>query len=107
MSDPLTPRLAQLFAFLEADPTDAFTLYSIAYEYSQAGQWQLAIERYRTLLAQHPGYVAAYYHLGKAQEAAGDAAGAESTYRSGIEAARAARERHALAELMEALNALE
>lgn len=107
MNTSLTPRLTQLFAFLEADPSDAFTRYSIAYEYTQSKQWEEAIFHYTKLLEDHPTYVAAYYHLGKTYEQLNAGEQARTTYETGIAAARNARDRHALAELQSALAELE
>lgn len=99
--------LNRLFSFLEEDPEDAFTLYSIAYEYAKGDQHLSAIQFFLKLRKIHPQYMGLYYHLGKSYEKVQKTADAERIYREGINMARQQRDRHALSELQSALNDLE
>lgn len=99
--------LNRLFSFLELDPEDAFTLYSIAYEYAKGDQHPLAIQFFQKLRKLHPQYIGLYYHLGKSYEAENRREDAISIYREGIAMARQQRDTHALSELHSALGDLE
>ncbi len=46
---------------LAQNPTDAFARYGLAMEYSNAGEVDRALEHFRELLANHPGYTAGYF----------------------------------------------
>ena len=97
-------RLTQLFTFLEADPKDAFTLYSIAYEYLQQNELSKAVEYFEKLRAIHPDYVGTYYHLGATLEQQQKKEEAIEVYKKGIEVARMKKAFHPLSELQGALN---
>lgn len=99
-------RLKQVLAFLEAAPEDAFSLYSVAYEYMRAGDLPQAEAYFLRLRALHPGYTGLYYHLGQVQQQRGDTAAAEATLREGLVVARRAGDAHAGRELQRALDAL-
>ena len=98
--------LNRLFSFLEQDPEDTFTLYSIAHEYSKREQHLSAIKFFLKLRKIHPQYIGLYYHLGKSYEAEKKIEDAEKIYKEGILMARQQRDRHALSELQGALNEL-
>jgi tetratricopeptide (TPR) repeat protein len=97
-------RLEQLFSFLEAAPNDPFTLYSIAYEYMQAGDFQEAIKYFLRLKEADPEYVGLYYHLGRCWAEIEEEEKAIATYRAGMAIAERKRDPHALSELRGALN---
>jgi len=99
-------RLAQLLEFLAEDPNDPFNHYALAMEHLKLGDVPAAEERFRHLVAQHPGYVGTYYHFGKLLESKGLTNDAVDTYRAGIKVALNARNFHAKNELDRALNAL-
>lgn len=99
-----TERLTQLFSFLEIDPKDSFTLYSIAYEYLQNDEWDLAIEYFERLKNLHPDYVGTYYHLGKTLERIGKQEKAIAIYREGMVQAQKKKAFQPLSELQGALN---
>lgn len=101
----MNDRLQQVLAFLATAPEDAFSLYSVAYEYRQAGDLAQAQAYFLRLRELHPDYVGLYYHLGQVQQALGDAPGAEATFRAGIAVARRVRDAHAQRELQQALDA--
>lgn len=98
--------LNRLFSFLEKDPEDAFTLYSIAYEYAKGDQHLSAIQYFQKLRKVHPQYVGLYYHLGKSYEKEQQEEKAAAIYQEGIKMARQQRDTHALSELQNALNEL-
>jgi tetratricopeptide (TPR) repeat protein len=99
-------RIAQYEAFLAKDPNNSFARYVIAQEHAKAGDIPKAVAAFRDLIQRDPDYVAAYYHGGKALERAGDADGARSLYRDGIESAVRVGDAHTRAELEEALAVL-
>lgn len=101
-----TPRLDKLFEFLQKAPTDAFTLYSIAYEYMNQGKNESAVTFFTQLLELNPEYVGAYYHLGKTLEKLNKPQKADAIYQTGIGIARKKADFHALAELTSARNSL-
>lgn len=99
MSTPTSPRLQQLFQFLEASPEDAFILFAIAKEYEGLAAEEKAMEYYLRIQQNSPDYVGMYYHLGKLyvrQEAIEQAL---STFEQGMEVAKSQGDRHALSEL--------
>lgn len=96
-------RLAALHAFLADDPDDPFTRFALAQEYRKRGDAAQALTYFEALVRDHPDYVGTYYHLGKTLEAEGRKDDALAVYRRGIEAATAARDLHARAELQDAL----
>ncbi|MEL7533513.1 MAG: tetratricopeptide repeat protein [Bacteroidota bacterium] len=98
------PRLQRLFDFLKKAPNDAFTLYSIAYEYQQMEDWAEAQKHFERLKSLHPDYIGLYYHLGAVLERQGQNEQAVDIYKAGIALAQQKRERHALSELQSALN---
>jgi tetratricopeptide (TPR) repeat protein len=100
-------RLAQLQAFLKESPDDAFINYAIATEFVSRGNDNEAESIFRQLIANHPAYIATYYHLGKLLERKSEKSEAMDMYRLGIEKATAAGERHSLSELQSALLELE
>lgn len=54
-------RIALLTEVLSHNPTDAFALYGLAMEYSNAGQVERALEEFGKLLTNHPDYTAGYF----------------------------------------------
>ncbi|MEO0468626.1 MAG: tetratricopeptide repeat protein [Bacteroidota bacterium] len=97
-------RLDRLFTFLQRAPEDAFTLYSIAYEYVQMAEWDEALNYFTKLKALHPDYVGLYYHLGKTYERLDQKETAISTYEEGLVVAQKQKDFHARSELQRALN---
>jgi tetratricopeptide (TPR) repeat protein len=98
------PRLKQLFTFLEMDPTDAFTRYSIGYEYVGMGESEKALACFEALKSDIPEYVGTYYIMGKTLESLNRKEEAAAIYKEGISVAESRRDFHALAELRTALN---
>jgi tetratricopeptide (TPR) repeat protein len=99
-------RLEKLLVFYESNPTDAFILFALAKEYENNENSAKALEFYNILVTTIPDYVGTYYHLGKLQEALGNAKEAFQTYKIGMQVATKANDRHAYNELAEAKLAL-
>ncbi|MCC2545279.1 tetratricopeptide repeat protein [Hymenobacter sp. BT175] len=98
-------RLQQLLSFYAEDPNDPFTIYALAMEYRPT-EPQRALEFYQKLLTEHPDYVGTYYHAGKLLEQLQKPEEAEKVYRTGLVVCRRAGQRHAGAEVQQALNQL-
>jgi len=96
-------KLEQLLQFLDMAPHDPFSLYSIAYEYYKAGDWDEALNYFQKLRKKHPNYVGTYYHLGKLWEKLEQAENAYETYEAGILVAKQLKDFHSLGELQRAL----
>lgn len=96
-------RIPQLLAFLEEDPANAFLRFALAMEYLKAGDQEKSLLHFEELVREEPGYVGAYYHLGKLYEQLGRKTDALETYQAGIRQADAMREQHLKAELQGAL----
>jgi tetratricopeptide (TPR) repeat protein len=95
----MTSRIAQLMKLLDAEPDDAFCLYSLAQEHARAGEPQEAIAFYDRTIAADPSYCYAFFHKARLQEEAGDVAGARQTLEAGLTQARAAGDAKAIAEI--------
>ena len=95
----LYPRLNQLYGFLEMDAKDAFTLYSIGYEYMLLSDWEKAVDYFEQLRSLHPDYTGVYYHLGKCYEKLGKPEEGMTVFEAGLAAAERKQDTHALAEL--------
>lgn len=78
---------ARFEALLAAGKDSALLRFGLGSHYLKAGDAVRAAEHLRSAVAQDPDYSAAWKLLGKALDAAGDAAGAARAYRSGIAAA--------------------
>ena len=66
-----------------ASPTTVSELFAKAIEQHQAGRMERAIELYRHLVTQHPGYAPAWNNLGVALRATDKFAAAASALRRG------------------------
>jgi Flp pilus assembly protein TadD len=100
-------RREQLEDLLRADPDDPFLQYGLAMEDVSAGDDGEAARRLQELLRTTPTYVAAYMQAGQALLRLGREDEARATWRSGVEAARAAKDLHAAGEMEGFLAALE
>lgn len=96
-------RLDALLQFHEEDPTDAFTQFAIAQEYLKREAPEQALTFFERLAETNPDYTGTYYHLGKLYQRLGRNDDALTTYRRGIEVARAQRNQKDLSELQDAL----
>lgn len=78
---------ARFEALLAAGKDGPLLRFGLGSHYLGAGDPARAAEHLRAAVAQDPDYSAAWKLLGKALQAAGDAAGAMQAWRSGIAAA--------------------
>ena len=96
-------RLALLQDFLRDDPDDPFTRFALAQEHAKRGEADRALDLYRGLAEDRPDYVGTYYHLGALLRQLGRDGEARDVLRAGVQAATAAGDAHARAELQGAL----
>jgi tetratricopeptide (TPR) repeat protein len=96
-------RIDVLKQLLEQDPASTFARYGLAMEYVKAGEPDRAIPEFEAVLAEDPGYSAAYFHGGQTLEKLGRIDEAREFYRRGI---AQTRDPHARAELEAALDIL-
>lgn len=92
-------RVEQLKKFLEGTPNDSFLKHALALEYIKLGNDETARQLFEELLANEPGYVGSYYHLGKLFERNDDTEKAIEWYLKGMEVAKEKGEQHAFGEL--------
>jgi len=95
-------RIAQLNAFLEKSPDDAFVQHALALEYIKKGDDTTAKLLFEKVLAQHEDYVGSYYHLAKLLERTGEREAAIAVYEKGMAKAKVLGENHAYNELLAA-----
>ena len=95
----VTDRMTRLLTLLEADPNDAFCLYSLAQEHAGRGNHATAIEYYDRTINSDRDYVYAYFHKARSQQALGDRPGAAMTLREGLARARVIGDPKAASEL--------
>ncbi len=96
-------RRQMLEEFVAAHPSDAFALYGLAMDCSNAGDAADADLHFKKLLGTHPEYVPAYYHYGQFLARSGRTEEARTTLSNGIAVARRASDDHARSELEAAL----
>ena len=96
-------RLATLQEFLRDDPDDPFTRFALAQEHAKRGDADRALALYQALVRDRPDYVGTYYHLGALYRQLGRDDEARGVLRAGVQAATAAGDLHARAELQGAL----
>jgi thioredoxin-like negative regulator of GroEL len=100
-------RREMLEEFVAQDPDDSFSRYALALELEKEGNNQGAVPQLQEVLARDPGYVAAYYQLGRLLAMTGILDEARDVYRRGLVAATAANDQRARSEIQEALETLE
>ena len=99
-------RLQKLLDFIEKDPNDPFLKYALATEYLNAKEIDKALFYYEDLIHNHSDYIGTYYHLGKLYETLERKEDAIKTYKTGMEAAKNAKDMHAFSELRVMCNSL-
>ena len=100
-------RREMLEEFVAQDPDDSFSRYALALELEKEGNGPGAVPQLQEVIARDPGYVAAYYHLGRLLGKTGLLDEARDVYRRGLVAATAANDQRARSEIQEALEMLE
>lgn len=106
LSMSIKSRIDSLKDFLHMEPNDAFTMYALALEYAREDNLNESENYFTRLLKQHPGYLAAYYHLGKLYERLNNTVEAGSIYMAGIKLAERLNNNHARNELNSAYKEL-
>jgi predicted Zn-dependent protease len=96
-------RLAAARAYVAKKPEDRFGLYTLAMELRKTAAWEECFATFRRLLELHPGYGAAWYHLGMATHDSGDVEGARAVLTEGLAATARSGDSHANAEIEAAL----
>ncbi|MFW5653940.1 MAG: hypothetical protein ACOC0P_07825 [Planctomycetota bacterium] len=99
-------RLARLEKMLEADPNDAFCLYSIGFEHAREDRHEEAIGWYERAMAADGSYHYAWFQKAKSLIALHREDDARTTLRDGLERAEAAGDTKATSELRELLSVL-
>jgi len=84
---------------LAQNPTDAFTRYGLAMEYSNAGEIDRALEQFRELLANHPDYTAGYFMAAQTLAKSARIAEARRMLTDGITSAKRTGNTHAQSEM--------
>ena len=100
-------KIDQLKEFLKAAPNDSFLQHALALEFIKVGDEQAAKLLFENILANEPGYVGSYYHLGKLLERINDNQAAITVYQTGMKEAKLAKDNHSYNELQGALEDLE
>jgi predicted Zn-dependent protease len=99
-------RIDQLKAMLAETPDDAELRYFLAMAYVSAGADDSALDCFRRLAAESPGYVPAYVQSGQLLARLGRDEEARSVFRAGIAAASKAGDAHAAGEMETFLDTL-
>lgn len=102
MTEQKKTRRQKLEELLAKNPTDAFTLYGLALECSNSGDFAAADAHFRALLQFNPDYVPGYQMYAQALAQNNRAEDAKNVLTEGIQAATRVGNQHACSE-MEAL----
>lgn len=102
----MNKRLAFLEQHCATGAADSFAFYGLAMEYRKEGRVEDAVATFGKLRDKDATYVPMYLMAGQMLSEAGRTDEARSWLESGIEAARAKRDTHALGELESALAGL-
>jgi predicted Zn-dependent protease len=97
-------RIAMLTEFLSQDPNNAFARYGLAMEYSNAGDFDHALEEFGRLLSANPDYTAGYFMAAQTLAKAGRNKDAEKMLVDGIASARRTGDSHATLEMQAMLD---
>jgi hypothetical protein len=99
-------RREKIEAMLQAEPHDIFLRYALAMEMEKAGETQAALNLHAQLTSQQPPHVASFFRTAQIYHSIQEIESARSALRAGIDAARAAGDLHAAAEMGEMLTDL-
>jgi tetratricopeptide (TPR) repeat protein len=99
-------RIAMLMEILLANPEDTFARYSLALEYSKAGQIDQALAEFQTLLAKNPDYTPGYFMAAQTLAGASRTDEAKRMLVDGIASARRTGNTHAQSEMTAMLEEL-
>jgi Tfp pilus assembly protein PilF len=99
-------RLLKLLEFIKEQPDDLFLRYALAMEYLGMHETQHAKTYFTEVIEKDPGYVPAYYQLGKICEGEKKEQEAIAIFEKGLEAARMKKDVKAVREIQAALDEL-
>jgi tetratricopeptide (TPR) repeat protein len=99
-------RIKMLQEYIQDDPSDTFSRYALALEYTKAGEASKAIEYLKQLRIIDSEYLALYYQLGKLLQQIGLLDAAIEVFKAGIGVAQKQQNRHTESELRGALQQL-
>ena len=99
-------RIDKIQAMLAEDPQDTFLRYCLAMEQEKIGQHDASEAGLRSLMADDPPYVPAFFMLAQTLAGRDRASDARSILRDGIEVARTQGNAHAAGEMSEFLASL-
>jgi Tfp pilus assembly protein PilF len=99
-------RREMLEQFVAGKPQDAFARYGLALECAKEGDTGAAENHFRTLLQDHPQYVAGYFQFAQLLTRLGQLDEARRTLSDGIVVAQKAGDMHARDEMQSTLNSL-
>lgn len=97
-------KVAAFIEILGQNPQDAFARYGLAMEYLQQEQIDLALGQFDELQIRHPDYTAGYQMAAQTLLNTGRIEAAVLRLHSGIDCARRAGNRHAMAEMQAMLD---
>jgi len=100
-------RIAQLKSILELDAKNTFARYALGMEYSSAGETDVALQQFRTLLELDANYANAFFMGAQALQHADRIKEAVQWLRDGIACAHRVGNRHAESEMQALLEELE
>jgi predicted Zn-dependent protease len=100
-------RIEKLKELIAKDPTDSFSQYALALEYSGLNEPLTAIELLEELIKRDENYIPAYHHLGQAYGKLNRTQEAKTIYRKGVDLAHQANDEKAEKEMREELEDLE
>lgn len=106
MTQTQNSRRQKLEQFVAGKPNDAFARYGLALECAKEGDNHAAEDHFRTLLQNHPQYVAGYFQFAQLLTRLGQIDEARRMLSDGIVVAQKAGDMHARDEMQSTLNAL-
>lgn len=102
----MTSRREKIESMLVEEPKDVFLRYALAMEMEKTGDFESALELHSQLVQETPPHIASFFRSAQILADRDQVEPARSFLRQGIEAARAARDFHAAAEMGEMLSSL-
>ena len=100
-------RITAFKQFLETNPKDSMTRYSLAMEYANAGNSDMAVEEFAKLIELNPDYTPAYHMAAQTLVREGKDDSAKKMLEDGIACARRTGNLHAQREMEGLLESLD
>lgn len=102
----MSSRREKIESMLVDEPHDVFLRYALAMEMEKAGEIEPALKVHAELVAEQPPHIASYFRSAQILADQNQIEQARAFLRDGIDAARAAKDFHAAAEMGEMLSSL-